>query len=208
MKKNKYNIKLVALFMTGFLFSSAINAQNPRNAFINVDWQFNLPLNDFANTFSGWGANIESGYYITDNIALGGFLSYHTNQEYIERQTLITSESSAVTSDQQHSLFQIPFGVATRYTFAPEKKFTPYVGLKLGANYAKMSSHMNIFRMSEKSWGFHISPEIGTNLYVDPENKFAIHFATYYSFSSNKDDLLVYSLNGINNFGVRVGIGF
>ena len=53
-------------------FSS--KAQLSLNSYYNIDWQVNIPLgNNFASNISGWGMNIEGGYYVTDNIAVGGF---------------------------------------------------------------------------------------------------------------------------------------
>lgn len=208
---NTTTIKLAALlFVASFTFSSGVSAQQSScNAYGNIDWQFNLPIEtNFADRLSGWGLNIDGGYYITKDIGVGLFVSYHTNREYIPRQTMNLSETSSLTSDQQHSLFQLPFGVSSRYAFYPGGRVQPYLGLKLGANYAKTSSHMNIFRVSDDSWGFHVSPEIGANVYVDPQKTFAIHIASYYSYSTNTNDVLIYSVDGISNWGIRVGIAF
>ena len=57
-------------------------AQISLDSYYNVDWQFNVPLgNNFSNVASGWGMNFEGGYYVTRDIAVGGFLSFHTNNE-------------------------------------------------------------------------------------------------------------------------------
>lgn len=209
MKKINNTIKLIVLLVAGVTAFSTAGAQPVKNMYLNVDWQLNLPIRTgFADRFGGWGMNIDHGYYITDNIGLGLFVAFHTNHEYIGRQTISLDETAAITTDQQHSLFQLPFGVAARYSFTPHERCQPYVALKMGANYSKMSTHMNIFKMSDNAWGFHISPEIGTNLYLDAKKSLALHLATYYSYSTNKSDVLVYSFNGINNWGIRIGLGF
>lgn len=210
MKKVNNITKLIAsLFIVGLTFSSMASAQTRDGLHANLDWQLNLPLNNgFADRFSGWGLNFDGGYYVTDNISVGLFLSYHTNQEYIPRQTLNLSETSSLTTDQKHSLFQLPFGASMRYSFLPDNKLQPYLGLKLGANYARTSTSMNIFEISRDSWGFHISPEVGANIYVDPLNRFGIHVATYYSYSTNRNNVLIYSVDGLSNWGMRLGIAF
>ena len=38
--------------------------------------------------------------------------------------------------------------------------------------------------------------------------RFGFHVALFYSYASNNDDLLIYTMNNINRFGVRVGISF
>lgn len=173
----------------------------------NLDWQVNLPVgNSFANKLSGWGASGEFGYYVVPNMSIGAFFSFHSNNKYIDRETLQLSNTSVITSDQQHSIFQIPFGAAFRYTFNREEGTNPYLGVKLGANYNEVSSYMNIMKVYDRTWGFYASPEIGMTLY--PTWNFGIHVALYYSYSTNKSELLGYTLNGMSNVGLRLGIAF
>ncbi len=35
-----------------------------------------------------------------------------------------------------------------------------------------------------------------------------LHFALYYSYGTNKADVLHYSVDGLNNFGFRLGVSF
>ena len=108
--------------------------------------------------------NFEGGYYILPDLSIGAFINYHTNNEYISRQTLPISNSAALTTDQQHSVFQLPFGFATHYRFS-DGACQPYIGLKLGANYTKMSSDFYIYEVKDNTWGFYVSPEVGVNIY-------------------------------------------
>ena len=97
--------------------------------------------------------NFEGGYYILPDLSIGAFINYHTNNEYISRQTLPISNSAALTTDQQHSVFQLPFGFATHYRFS-DGACQPYIGLKLGANYTKMSSDFYIYEVKDNTLGF------------------------------------------------------
>lgn len=210
MKKIYNSIKFIALIFMCTAIPSLVKAQTVSNMYYNIDWQINSPFaNDFANTTSGWGAHAEAGYFVTPNISVGGFLSFHTNNKYIDRQTISLSESSALTSDQQHSIFQIPFGAALRYTFQqPGSMIEPYVGLKLGANYTEISSTLNIFEVYDRPWGFYTGPEVGLNFYPNPDKKIGLHLAAYYNYSTNSSDILSYSVNGLNNWGIRLGVAF
>lgn len=197
--------------MVLLLIPSEANAQNFMNGYINVDWQLNQPVgNSFANKVSGWGAHAEAGYYITPEFSIGGFVSFHTNNKYLNRRTLDLGNNGAITSDQQHSIFQIPFGAALRYTFERDSYsiFEPYVGAKIGTNYSEVSTYMNIYKNYERKWGFYISPEIGFTIYTSPEKRFGFHVATFYSYSTNKSSVLIYDVNGLQNVGVRLGIAF
>lgn len=185
------------------------NAQAVSSTYFNVDWQFNAPVgNSYADKASGWGMNFEGGYYVMPKMAIGAFISYHTNNKYIDRQTLSVGETSAITSDQQHSLFQLPFGAAFRYSFTREGLFEPYVSAKLGTEYSEMSTYMNVMKVYDRQWGFYVAPEVGMNIFFTPEKKFGLHVAAYYNYATNKSKVLTYSMDGINNWGVRFGVAF
>ena len=110
MKKINNSIRFIAILLACLAVPALAGAQIVKSMYFNFDWQLNTPFgNDFADKTSGWGAHAEAGYYLTPNFALGAFISWHTNNKYIDRQTLPISETSMVTSDQQHSIFQLPF---------------------------------------------------------------------------------------------------
>ena len=209
MKTLKYiSLRVVALSALALALAMPAKAQMTDNGYANIDWQFNFPMsNNFADKGSGWGMNFEGGYYVTPNMALGGFLSYHSNHEYFGRQTLPLTEGGSINTDQQHTLFQLPFGLATRYSWDRGGAFQPYVGVKIGAQYAQLKSAFNVFEAKDNTWGFYVSPEIGFSIYPWAYGP-GLHFAFYYSYASNKGDLFTYSVDGMNNLGLRVGIAF
>lgn len=209
MKTTKH-ISLKALAIVAFLTMFALpgRAQTSDMFYSNIDWQFNFPIsNSFADKASGWGMNFEGGYYLTENLAVGGFLAYHSNHKYISRQTIPLNDNSSLNTDQQHTLFQMPFGVAGRYTFNREGMFQPYVSMKIGPQYAKLKSTFNAFENSDNTWGFYISPEIGMNIFPWVYRP-GIHVAAYYSYATNKGSVLTYGQDGMSNFGLRLGIAF
>ena len=150
--------------------------------------------------------NFEGGYYVTQEIAVGGFLSFHTNNEYYSRRTLKLGSTLSLNTDQQHQMFTLPFGALVRYRFI-EADFQPYVGMKLGACYSEFNNYYYIFLRSQDKWGFYMSPEVGFN-YYPWANSVGFHMAIYYSFATNKCDVMSYSQSVLNNFGVRLGLAF
>ena len=91
------NINRIIALCALVLLPAAGMAQNEKRGFANIDWQFNIPLsNGFSDKASGWGMNIEGGYYFENNIGIGLFFAYHTNNEYIGMRTLQLSESSSL----------------------------------------------------------------------------------------------------------------
>ena len=99
-------IILGAIVLMAAIYPSESKAQASLNSYFNVDWQFNIPLgNNFSNGASGWGMNFEGGYYITQDVAIGAFINFHTNNEYFPRQTISLSETLSMSSRQQHQMF-------------------------------------------------------------------------------------------------------
>lgn len=207
MKTAKY---LVAVLTVAALAAvRPAQAQLIPNTYINIDWQLNVPMgSSFADKTTGWGMNFEGGYFVTPQISVGPFISYHTNLASIDRQTLQLSPGTALTTNQKHALFQLPFGVGGRYTFMKGCVVQPYVGVKLGACYAQMSSYYYIVKHYTDTWGFYCSPEIGMSIFPVPSQRFGFHMALYYGYASNSGNLLTYSIDNMNSFGVRVGVSF
>ena len=161
MKTSKY-LKTIAFCALMLAAAMPGKAQVFPNTYINIDWQVGVPLGaGFADKASGWGMNFEGGYFVTPAITVGPFISYQTNLQSISRQTLDLGNGSALTTNQKHALFQLPFGVTGRYNWLTDSVFQPYAGLKLGANYAEMSSYYYIIKQYTDTWGFYLSPEIG-----------------------------------------------
>lgn len=179
------------------------------NSYINIDWQMNVPLgSSLADKASGWGMNFEGGYFVTPQIAVGPFISYQTNLQKIHRQTLDLGSGAALTTNQKHSVFQLPFGVTGRYNWLKNSVFQPYAGLKLGACYSELSTYYYIIKQYTDTWGFYLSPEIGVSIFPVPSYRLGFHVALYYSYATNNGDVLTYSVNNLNNFGIRVGVSF
>ncbi len=184
-------------------------AQVAPNTYMNIDWQLGMPLgSSLADEVSGWGMNFESGYFVSPAITVGPFLAFQTNLKTIGRETLDLGDGKTLTTNQKHAVFQLPFGVVGRYNWLKESVFQPYVGMKLGACYAQLSSYYYIIKQYTDTWGFYMSPEIGVSIFPRPDYRFGFHVALYYSYSTNKGEVLTYSVDNLNNFGVRVGISF
>ena len=208
--KTKRHISVKALAMIAMVVAFALpsRAQTSDTFYSNIDWQFNFPIsNSFADKASGWGMNFEGGYYLTENFAIGGFLAYHSNHKYIPRQTISLGDNSSINTDQQHTLFQMPFGVAGRYVFNRNGMLQPYVSIKAGPQYARLKTTFNAYQNDDNTWGFYVSPEIGMNIFPWVYRP-GIHVAAYYSYATNKGSVMTYDVDGMSNFGLRLGVAF
>ena len=95
--------------------SAPAKSQVSLDAYYNVDWQFNIPSNKFVDKVSGWGMNFDAGWYLTPDIAIGAFMNYHTNNQYVDRAVVHVSDATSIYTDQQRSLYQLPFGLTMLY---------------------------------------------------------------------------------------------
>lgn len=205
--KTVRNMFYIALFLIAAIIPQGGKAQISLDSYFNVDWQFNVPLgNKFSDGASGWGMNFEGGYYVIKDLAVGGFVSFHTNNEYISRSTIHLSPTLSMNSDQQHQMFTLPFGALVHYRFI-EADFQPYAAMKLGACYSEFNSYYYIFMSAQDRWGFYMSPEVGFNWYPWP-NGLGLHMAIYYSYATNRCNIMSYSQKALNNFGFRLGVAF
>lgn len=206
MKKNNISKKTIAI--CAFILASfvgLVKAQESQKFYLSGMWQFNFPIaNNYANTGSGWGADMEGFYRFSPKIDGGVFVGWHTNNKYVDRKTY-TEGNTAVTSDQYRSLFQLPFGLMVNYNLI-QGKIEPYIGLKLGANYTEFQTYRNTFVNKEDNWGVFASPEIGVNFYPFSTRDIGFKASGYYGFASNR--YKTFDVDYINNMGLRIGVIF
>ena len=203
MKKIIYILAAVLAFS---LFAGEANAQMGKREYINGGWQFNAtPGNSFAESAQGYGAYLEGGYYVTPMFAVGGFASFNTNNQYFPKQTYTYSDKSALTTDLDRSIYQVPFGTTLRVRFL-RGMVQPYAEAKIGAEYSTQNIYMSTFVSRQDNWGFYASPEIGMTFFPFESTDFGFQIAAFYSYATNKDSS--FKIDGINNVGFKLGIAF
>lgn len=173
-----------------------------------VDWQMNAPVSSgFADKISGWGMNYELTYEVAPRWDVGLFAGFHTNHKYIGRQSIQLSPGEVITTDQQRSAFQLPFGVTASYTFGDNKYIKPYVGAKVGTMFARNTTYFGTGGLYDEKWGFYVSPEVGLKIYPTGKH-WGFHVAGYYSYATNRTETLTCDIDGQNNVGFRLGVVF
>ncbi len=203
MKKILY---IIAASVAALIATVQADAQMSKKYYINGGWQFNgTPGNGFAESAQGYGAYMEGGYFVTPMFAVGGFASFNTNNEYVPRQTYTFSDMSALTTDLNRSIYQVPFGATLRYRFL-RSMFQPYAEAKLGAEYSSQSTYMSTFVNRHDNWGFYVSPEIGMTFFPFERTDFGFQIAVYYAYATNHNEAL--DIDGLNNVGFKLGIAF
>ena len=199
-------IYTLAVMTAVLLATTQANAQMGKPYYINGGWQFNGTVaNNVAESAQGYGAYMEGGYYVTPMIAVGGFTSFNSNDQYYGKQTFYFDDHSALTTDLTRSLYQVPFGATLRCRFL-WTELQPYIEAKIGTEYAQQSTYMSTYVSRHDNWGFYISPEIGMSWFPFSQTDFGFQLAVYYSYATNSNK--AYNLNGINNLGFKLGVAF
>lgn len=201
---------LALVMMISLAAGFEVRAQHlPDELHFNLDWQLNAPIgSDFANHLSGYGMSFEVGYEVVGPWSLGAFASFHTNHRYVGRQTIALSPTEALTTDQQQSAFQVPFGALVSYSLYDNGYVQPYVTAKVGAMWQRNTSYFSTVGYYEKPWGFYVSPEVGVNIHPLKWGRFGFHVAAYYSYGTNETRLLNIKETGRSSLGLRAGICF
>lgn len=202
-------LTLAACMLVAALPQVQAQQASQRKVHFAVDWQMNAPLSTgFADKISGWGMNFEGAYDVTSHFSAGAFLSFHANHRYIDRQTISLSPTESLTTDQQRSAFQLPFGATAAYTFCTDSHVRPYVGAKLGAMFARNTTYFGTGGLYDTGWGFYASPEIGLKIYPNTQKNWGFHIAGFYSYATNRTETLTGNIDGQSNAGFRLGILF
>ena len=199
--------RLIYILAAAMIFFAVdANAQMGKKSYVNGGWQFNgTPDNSFAESAQGYGAYIEGGYYVTPMFAIGGFASFNTNNQYYPKQTYTFSDKSALTTDLDKSIYQVPFGSTMRVRFL-RGMFQPYFEAKIGTEYSVQNIYMSTFVCQKDNWGFYVSPEVGMTFFPFESTDFGFQIAAYYSYASNQNK--TFDITGINNVGFKLGIAF
>ena len=199
-------IYIVAATFAFLLMSGEADAQMGKQYYINGGWQFNgIVGNEFVQSAQGYGAYMEGGYFISPMVAFGGFASFNTNNEYHPKQTYTFADKSALTTDLDRSVYQVPFGATVRLRLM-RSEFQPYIEAKVGTEYSTQSTYMSTFVNRHDNWGSYVSPEIGFTVFPFHKTDFGFHLAAYYSFATTRNDS--YDIKGLNNLGFKLGIAF
>lgn len=210
MKRYTIFKKAIWSFCALVMFAMQSYAQwDSQKAHLIVDWQMNAPVSTgFADKISGCGMNFEGLYDLTPRWSVGAFINFHTNHKYVGRQTLQLSPTELLTTDQQRSAYQLPFGVGTSYTLYDGRYVKPYVGVKLGTAFTRYTTYYGAGGVFDDGWGFYVSPEVGLKIYPCPHRRFGFHVAGYYNYMTNDMATLTGDVTGQSNVGFRLGLIF
>lgn len=203
MKKIVYVVTVLALLGLG---AQQASAQMGKKFYISAGWQFNAAIsNPVSSTAQGYGAFLEGGYYLTPHLAVGGFINFSNNEDYIAEETYYFDDNKALTTDIAQSLYQVPFGGLVKFRTS-WREIQPFAQAKIGANYSSQSTYMSHYLGRDVNWGLYLSPELGMSFFPFYKHDIGFSLSVYYSYATNQGN--GYDFNSLNNAGFKLGIVF
>jgi hypothetical protein len=199
MKKIMITLSLV------FLITISVFAQKQ---LFGIGWQINFPNNNnYLSKTSFAGGKFEYRHFLKHkNVSWGLAGDWSTYEQFLPRQTFTKPDGSAITGDYVAQVYQLPLTATAHFYLEAGKHFQPYAGIALGGQYVEQSLYYNVYVSDDNNWGFVARPELGTIIKIDQHKEWGLMVSTYYSYSTNKNDLL--KSDSFKNFGVGLGIVF
>ena len=124
--------RIIMLFATGLCLLSSLSAQEIRKLEIGADATYGISLK--KSEANRYGFDLFGGYKVNDRFSAGAGVNYTS---YMSRLLPSGIENVIVQTKPYHAVR--PF-VYARYDFLPDRKWTPFVGARLGYAFFSDSS--------------------------------------------------------------------
>jgi hypothetical protein len=148
--------KYVILFLIGLAFASfsSVSAVDLKGKFaVSGNGGLLIPIGDFANkekgaATTGFGLYPAAEYFVTNNIAVGGFLGYFSVGTDEEAMKDIMLKQNQIPADEVDITQKgLSFGAFVKYVFDVHEKVAPYAKLGAGMFKPKFSGTVKISAM-------------------------------------------------------------
>jgi outer membrane protein W len=200
-------MKKLMIILAICLTSGTVMAQKNTSNFFGVSWEVAFPNGDFVSDPSFLGGKVEYRHFFSDKIAAGVTLAWSNFDEYVNKKTYENADQTqAITTDMERFVFSMPITADVYYNFKAGDRFTPYVGLGVGAQYSKQEAYYNIYLSEESNWGFVARPQIGTLISLQPASPTRLILAAGYNYATNKNES--FRIDNQQHFWISVGIGW
>jgi outer membrane protein W len=200
-------MKKIVIILAIFLTGSTVMAQKNTANLFGVSWEVAFPGGDFVSEPSYLGGKLEYRHFFSDKFAAGVSLAWNNFDEYVNKTTYENEDQTqAVTTDMERFVFNMPMTIDFFYHFKAGTKFSPYLGLGVGAQYSSQEAYYNIYFSEENNWGFVARPQIGTLFSLQPASPTRFILAAGYNYSTNKNES--FNIDNQQHFWISIGIGW
>ncbi len=199
--------KYCTLIIIYLFISTGVKAQSDywrTKNILSFNWEVGIPLNtNYLKTVSAAGANLDYRHFINNNFSLGVAWHWNTFEEYLSPRVYEKPDGSqAVYTDMVVQAYVAPMLLKGHYYFDAGNIIKPYVGLGIGAQYAKQQVFYNIFTSETDNWGFAVRPEAGL-MYQLPNKRGGLHFNAGFNYATNQNE--AFKIDGLKHIGLSLG---
>lgn len=158
---------------------------------------------DYVSQISARGFRLGYREMINDRFFAGFDFNNSSYTKYKPRRTY-SNGTGAITTDLFNYAYNYGITLSGEYYFKVEQRVMPYAGLGVGASYIKYKQFFNVYTNQSDSWGVLVRPQVGVQIRLKEDSKWAFQAALHYDYSSakNKD----FDLGSFSSVGVNVGI--
>ncbi len=141
------------------------------------------------------GATMEYRHLVTDDIAIGGDVSWNVFYERRASDTY-TSGTVSLTGVQYRYVNAVPIYFSVDKYFGMGKKVNPFAGLGIGTMYTRRNTEMNLYSLETDSWAFAFRPEAGVR--YEMNSGVDLILALKYNYGLSTTDLPAQSYLTVN----------
>jgi len=167
-------------------------------------------LGDFVSNGSYRGFFFEGKKFISNNVAVGGYLGWSGFYEVKDRGTFNFEDdprlksSGAITGNLSNYYYNFPILVSFSYYPKPEFWIKPFVALNTGTVYNKLESYVGTVGLVSETWQFQVAPELGVFIPFGKNAEGGIHIAGRYNYITYQK----YRFNGVQYMQLNIGISW
>lgn len=201
-------MKSLKIFILAALFIGLTGtAMAQGHTLSGITWNIAMPAGNLSNfldktSFGGFG--FETHYFMSDEFALGGSISWNYWSEMTGET--IPLKQGALSGTQIRYVNSIPLLLsATYYLGGRRDEIRPFLGLNAGAYYILQRLDMGVYSLDNDHWHFGLAPEAGILFKVSDDTWISAAGRYNYAFKSGE----TYSQTGDNTvayWGINLGL--
>ena len=179
------------------------------SGFFNINYNLGWGagnFKDFISTVSYRGFSIDSRWFVTDRIAIGGQLGWNGFYEKYPMKTY-EFDGGAATGIIKTTYYNFTMTVDAYYYPMPETMIKPFIGLHMGPEYQTMSVQFGRVYSSHDTWQFIAAPEAGVFVQLGANSDVGLNLAVKYNYIAFTNTDLGFE-NGLTYWQGVMGLSF
>ena len=189
------------------IFASIAGIAQDKYFYINLDVNTPLSNTDWISSTSARGLRAGYRVFLNEKFSAGLDISWSAFDQYLPTQT-IENGNGAITTDYFKYIYSYSVAASGQYNFkvGDGETLIPYAGLGLGAMNNEYVLYYNIYKDTERSWGFLARPEAGLLVKIGRRRSIGAMAAVHYDYATNQSEKFNY--NRFSALGFQIGVVF